>query len=69
MQTAHWNSFWNKKLRLGTQITVKVNRKQLNSAVGYYGKNKKWLQQKYNKVIFQEDESLLEWDYKIEITT
>lgn len=70
VQTAHWNSVLEQETQnLGTQITVKVNRKQLNSAVGYYGKNKKWLQQKYNKVIFQEDESLLEWDYKIEITT
>lgn len=70
VQTAHWSSVFDQEIQSsGTQITVKINPKQLNSAVGYYGKNKKWLQQKYNKVIFQEDESLLEWDYKIEITT
>lgn len=70
VQTAHWSSVLEREAQnFGTQIIVNVNPKQLNSAIGYYGNNKKWLQQKYNKVIFQEDASLLEWDYKIEITT
>jgi histone acetyltransferase (RNA polymerase elongator complex component) len=39
----------------GSHVTIFVHPGQLNAAIGYRASNKKWLQQKYNKVQFIPD--------------
>lgn len=60
---------WRRKL---TQIrfkngilTISVNPKELNHAVGYSSKNKIWLQQKFGKVKFISDPNIQKGDFKI----
>ncbi len=66
-----YTEIWHKKLiNLKSDsdlITIIVNPKELNYAIGYNGENKKFLKEKFKKVIFKTDLNLKDRDFEIHI--
>ncbi len=69
VMTEIWNDILTEKLhsKTGDMITIRVHPKQLNAAIGYFGKNKKMLEQQFKKVRFTGNDALQVFENEIVI--
>lgn len=65
VQTAIWRELL-KSLPGGERVTIHVAKGMSNAAAGYQSRNRKWLEERYAKVAFREDEMLKKYEYRYE---